>query len=155
MGGKRRQLLAYQIGVIGLGVILLLPVLGSRRSGGNEAAAAALPAGSLLPAPVQAEQPKATNVTYIITFAPFAYTPRTVLIQPGDTVEWSGTFSQHPLVSDDGLWTTNNTGTTFSHTFNTPGVYRFHCFFHGGPNGFGMSGMVVVGEYDYLPLMEK
>jgi plastocyanin len=85
--------------------------------------------------------------TVTVTFAGRTYTPAVVLISAGDTVTWTGsgtTFTAHPLVSDDGLWPVQNTGTTFSYTFNQPGVYRYYCSLHGAAGGIGMSGKVIV-----------
>lgn len=71
------------------------------------------------------------------------YSPTQVTIAVGDTVEWQGDFSSHPLVSDDGLWPTHSTGMVFDFAFTTPGTFRFHCQVHGGPNGIGMAGEVI------------
>ena len=78
----------------------------------------------------------------------FHYSPSNVFIHPGDHIVWDGDFTSHPLVSDEGLWPTNSTGTEFEYVFNKPGVYHFHCFFHGP---IGMVGSVTVGFFDYLP----
>ena len=89
----------------------------------------------------------------VITFVCCEYTPKEVVIQPGETVEWDGVFSSHPLVSDDGLWPTVAVGTQFTYTFPVTGTFDFHCFFHGA---FGMVGSVVVKELPnkiYLPLI--
>ena len=96
-----------------------------------------------------------TQDTSIITFVCCEYSPATVTINMGDTVEWQGVFADHPLVSVDGLWPTNFTDTTFSHTFLEAGYYRFHCAIHGGPGGQGMDGVVLVTwpERTYLPFM--
>ncbi len=79
------------------------------------------------------------------------YSPANVFIHPGETVEWQGDFTSHPLVSDEGLWTMVSTGTDFSFTFNTPGVYHFHCFYH---VSLGMKGTVTVGYRALLPLID-
>jgi plastocyanin len=76
------------------------------------------------------------------------YSPNTIFIHPGDTLDWNGDFTLHPLVSDETLWTQVSTGTDFAFQFNTPGVYHFHCFFHGA---FGMTGTVFVGFQTYIP----
>jgi len=92
----------------------------------------------------------------VITFVCCEYTPKEVVIQPGETVEWDGDFSSHPLVSDDGLWTTNAVGTQFTHTFPMTGTFLFHCANHGDFGGIGMSGRVVVKEFPnkiYLPVV--
>jgi plastocyanin len=98
-----------------------------------------------------------TNATTVIQFGvngSFTYDPNFVVVHPGDTVEWQGTFSSHPLVSDDGLWTTVNSGASFTHTFTSTGTFLFHCFFHGGAGGLGMAGRIaVVIERAFVPLI--
>ena len=96
----------------------------------------------------------------VIHFEPFSYTPKEVVIQPGETVEWDGVnganFTIHPLVSDDGLWATPRAGTQFTYTFPMTGTFLFHCANHGDFGGVGMSGRVVVEELPnkiYLPLI--
>lgn len=69
------------------------------------------------------------------------YSPASVTIKAGDTVEWQGGFSIHPLVSDDGLWATVSSGSTFRYTFASPGTYRYYCQVH---HGLGMTGEVMV-----------
>lgn len=85
----------------------------------------------------------------------FHYSPSLIFISPGDTVTWQGDFSMHPLVSDEGDWTTPTSGSTFSQTFTKPGAYHFHCFFHGAAGGIGMSGTILVGFHAFLPLQVK
>ena len=80
----------------------------------------------------------------------FAYSPQDSFILPGDAVRWLGDFTAHPLVSDDGLWQQVSDGSEFTFTFNQPGKYAFHCFFHGS---MGMNGTVTVGATYYLPLL--
>jgi plastocyanin len=78
------------------------------------------------------------------------YSPAEVRISPGDSIQWLGDFAMHPLVSDDGLWQTVNAGSQFTHTFDQPGVYPYHCSTH---SAFGMKGTVTVGYYGYIPLI--
>jgi len=92
----------------------------------------------------------------VIHFVCCSYTPTEVVIQPGQSVEWDGDFTMHPLVSDDGLWMTQNVGTQFVYTFTMTGTFLFHCAIHGGFGGVGMSGRVVVKEFPnkiYLPIV--
>ena len=80
------------------------------------------------------------------TSDPF-FSPTTVTIAPSELVTWqsaSTSFASHPLVSEDGLWTTPSSGRSLTHTFPTVGSFRFYCQNHGGPGGVGMSGTVVV-----------
>jgi plastocyanin len=80
----------------------------------------------------------------------FAYNPQHSFILPGDTIRWLGEFAMHPLVSDEALWQQVSNGSEFSFTFNQPGKYSYHCFFHGS---FGMNGTVTVGTTYFLPLL--
>jgi plastocyanin len=82
----------------------------------------------------------------------FAYSPKDVFILPGDEVRWQGSFVDHPLVSEDGLWQMVDSGSEFTFTFNQPGVYHYHCFFH---NSIGMNGTVTVGYRVLLPLIQN
>ncbi len=94
-----------------------------------------------------------TAQTSIINFGGalgFTYSPQDSFILPGDTIRWIGDFAAHPLVSDDALWQQVSTGSEFSYTFNDPGRYGFHCFFH---SSFGMVGTVTVATTYFLPLL--
>jgi plastocyanin len=80
-----------------------------------------LGAGLALAGPaVAADQP--------IAFADFAYTPRAVSINAGDTATFSGNFTRHPLVWSDGSVTSSGTSKTFS--FTHPGTYAYYCQMH-------------------------
>ena len=75
------------------------------------------------------------------------FTPRVVVIAPGDTVEWDAIEGTHNVVSDDDLFLSGSVVPapwTFSHTFDTTGAFRYYCSSHGGPGGIGQSGIVVV-----------
>src|SRR5262245_27252438 len=50
-------------------------------------------------------------------------------ITAGDTVRWTWRGVFHSVVSDDDLFESSiaNTGNVFSHTFNTPGMFRYYC----------------------------
>jgi len=86
----------------------------------------------------------------VITFVCCSYSPSEVVIQPGESVEWDGDFSFHPLVSDNGLWVTQTVGTQFVYTFTVAGTFDFHCAIHGP---FGMVGRVIVNHKVYLPMV--
>ena len=103
-----------------------------------------------------------TGVAAVIQFGCEAfnctYNPSEVVVQPGDTVEWDGDFSFHPLVSDDGLWPMRAVGTSFQYTFTMTGTFLYHCAVHGGLGGVGMAGRVIVKEFPnkiYLPVVVK
>ena len=64
-----------------------------------------------------------------------AFTPPSVTISAGKTVEW--TFQDanpHTVTADDGSFTSPKTGLangkTYSHAFGQAGTYHYHCFIH-------------------------
>lgn len=91
----------------------------------------------LLFAPVAA----ASGIAQTVGIDGFDYTPATVQIQPGQTVDFTAT-AFHPLRLDDApdVLCTQDCNVTYL----TPGSYGFYCENHGGPGGSGMAGTVVV-----------
>ncbi|WP_336326537.1 cupredoxin domain-containing protein [Halovenus sp. HT40] len=90
------------------------------------------------------------------------FAPHMVWVEPGGTVTWVSESGQHDAVAyhpdngdkplripegaeswDSGLLT--EAGETFSHTFETEGVYDYFCTPH---EAVGMVGTVIVGEPD-------
>ncbi|HKI85338.1 MAG TPA: Calx-beta domain-containing protein, partial [Thermoanaerobaculia bacterium] len=78
------------------------------------------------------------------------FTPKTITIQPGDSVTWTnngGGF--HNVKSEDGSFTSGAPSTsqwTFTQSFSSAGTYPYYCQVHGGPGGVGMAGTVIVGS---------
>jgi len=79
----------------------------------------------------------------------YAFDPPAVRVTPGTEVvwKWSGNGGGHNVVSDgDGPLDSGNavsdSGTTYSHTFEEYGIYKYVCVPH---EGLGMKGAVVVG----------
>jgi plastocyanin len=81
------------------------------------------------------------------------FSPATVAIHPGDTVQWVWIGSDHSTTSVKGsaeVWDSgvHGSGFTFDHTFTQTGTFAYFCTIHGFDNGngtaSGMSGMVVV-----------
>jgi plastocyanin len=81
----------------------------------------------------------------------YKFTPNLVTIQAGDTVKWlsnnlaGGDISNHTTTSDPGVTPAWHgelppPGTSYSVTFNAPGVYTYHCEIH--PTA--MTGTVIV-----------
>ena len=86
----------------------------------------------------------ATHEVLIVDHVGFV--PDELNIQVGDTVVWrNSTGTDHNVVADNnrvrnalgGQW-------TFSHTFTQVREDRYFCQSHGGANGFGMSGKILV-----------
>jgi plastocyanin len=76
----------------------------------------------------------------------FTYAPQCVRVQVGQTLTFTGNFTMHPLIQQCGPAAVlgQNTGTTASYVFSTPGTYGFYCGVHGLPDGEGMAGAIEV-----------
>lgn len=77
------------------------------------------------------------------------FKPANITVAPGDTVQWVWAGDGHSTTSGtpgnpDGLWDSGvqNTGFTFSYTFNIAGTFNYYCTPHG--SCCGMIGTVVV-----------
>jgi plastocyanin len=87
----------------------------------------------------------AVATTHQISFQNFFYTPSELNVQVGDTIEWMGTFSSHPL--QDSVIPAGaehfgpiTLGATFKYAVTAPGVYWYHCNNH---FAFGMHGTFI------------
>jgi plastocyanin len=89
----------------------------------------------------------------MVNIVDFAFSPATLPISVGTTVQWTNTGgSPHTTTSNPGpagctpssseVWNSGvlNSGQTFTHTFNTAGTFAYHCEVH----GCAMSGTIVV-----------
>src|SRR5262249_31687131 len=94
----------------------------------------------------------ASAATINVTVAPggeLVFSPSSVTINPGDTVQWTWAATFHSSTSGvpgapNGIWDSGilNQGATFSHTFNSTGTFPYYCTPHGGC--CGMVGTVTV-----------
>ena len=89
----------------------------------------------------------------------YQFNPSTVTITVGSTVRWTHNQSDppgvpHTTTSDTDVWNSGDLlfGDVYTFTFNSPGVYPYHCFYHGS---MGMTGTVVVLGSTYLPLVMR
>ena len=80
-----------------------------------------------------------TNTTINVTIQNFAFSPMTVTVNPGTTVQWTNLDGvAHTVTADNGSFTSGNINTngTYSHTFTSSGTVTYHCaihpFMHGG-----------------------
>src|SRR5262245_55933446 len=107
--------------------------------------------------PILASYPtvgNAATVTVTVGGNCFCYSPASVTIHQGDTVQWiwaSGGYNspRHSSTSGtpgspNGLWDSGllSAGDTFTHTFNTAGTFHYYCMLHGAC--CGMTGVVTV-----------
>ena len=79
------------------------------------------------------------------------FAPEEIQIDPGDTVVWNNQGTKtHTVNADDRSYKSGDikAGQTYSHTFTEEGFYYYYCRYHGGRNGVGMAGLVVVGNPD-------
>jgi len=74
------------------------------------------------------------------------FNPKSLTIKAGQTVTWVNKGADwHSVASFDGSFSSDQVspGETFSHTFATPGIYKFICRHHGRQ---GMIGEIIVTE---------
>jgi LPXTG-motif cell wall-anchored protein len=105
-------------------------------------------------APAPHATPAAGATTVVHVGSGFTFNPSAVTIHVGDTVTWQhdSSSTMHSVTADDGSFDSSpncpptclGANSSFSHTFNTAGTFRYYCKIHGGPGGAGMSGTVTV-----------
>lgn len=106
-------------------------------------AAVALPV-----APVLDAQPGATVVEHVHV-VDFDFSPATIEIAPGDSVEWDNHDSApHTVTAEDGSFDSGrmNEGDSFTHAFASAGTFAYRCDFHSD-----MRGTVVVKAPNAAP----
>lgn len=70
------------------------------------------------------------------------FAPKELKVKAGDTIVWTNSDDRdHTVTADDDAFASGNlrSGKTFSHKFEKPGKYKYHCNYH--PR---MKGTVVV-----------
>ncbi len=68
-----------------------------------------------------------------VTIQNFAFSPTPITVTAGSTVTWVNRDGvAHTVSADDGSWGSGNLaqGATYSHTFDKPGTYTYHCAIH-------------------------
>ena len=99
--------------------------------------------------------PNATSPTAPLTSAPaavavtvqnFSFEPKELTVPVGTTVTWTDALGRHTVESADGFLKSDTlvAGQAYQKRFDTPGVYDYHCGFHGSKDGTGMTGRIVV-----------
>ena len=94
------------------------------------------PTATPTPRPTATPTPTPTPQTVVVTISNFAFSPASVTITVGTTVEWVNKDStMHTTTSDSGdpaSWDSGPlaTNATFSFTFTTAGTYGYHCAIH-------------------------
>ena len=102
----------------------------------------AVAASALWCAPASADGPR------VVAGIDNTFTPRSVEIVPGTTVNWENRGTTHNVKFEDGQFEQPAdpmaTPWFVYRTFPAEGEYRYYCENHGGPGGVGMSGIVRV-----------
>lgn len=86
----------------------------------------------------------AAATDHAVAFQNYSYSPPDLSIAAGDTVTFSGSFSDHPLVWDSGTPGTTDSGSSAQFTFARPGTYAYHCQLHAVSRG--MRGVIRVPD---------
>lgn len=101
----------------------------------------------LIAAGVVCWQAKVSAASHTITASGFSFSPSTLTIPTGDTVQWVNGGGSHTTTSGsacttNGLWNASlGLGQSFSRTFNASGSFPFFCTPH---CPFGMTGNITV-----------
>jgi plastocyanin len=77
------------------------------------------------------------------------FVPQDITVPVGTRVAWVNDGGRHQIVADDGTFKSQPLTAAqqkFVYQFRRPGVFPYHCYFHGGPGGKGMAGGVTVVE---------
>ena len=103
--------------------------------------------GAWLAVGTAAPQQAATPVTVAIQVLQFV--PQEITVPVGTRVAWVNDGGRHQIVADNGAFKSQELTAAqqkFTYQFRRPGVFPYHCYFHGGSGGKGMSGVVTVVE---------
>jgi plastocyanin len=88
-------------------------------------------------------QPASQSVNMVNT----SFNPKQITVKAGTTVVWTNKDTMaHTVTADNNSFDSGNLnpGDTFKFTFTKAGTFPYHCKYHGGPNGQGMSGTIIV-----------
>lgn len=109
-----------------------------------------LPSYLALAAVMAAPAASATGIAGSVAINGFDYSPPTLQVEPGQTIDFAATgFHPLKLDDDDSVTCTQDCNVTFLGF----GHYGFYCGNHGSPGGNGMSGVIgVVGDPDSAPV---
>ncbi len=89
------------------------------------------------------------QTNHIVFVSNNTFSPSEINISVGDTVTWKWVEGTHSTTSDstvgNNVWNAdiNQNDSVFSFKITSPGVHKYYCRFHGGPNGAGMSGSII------------
>jgi len=93
-----------------------------------------------------AVQPAAQAGMVTVSLKNFEFTPKTVTVPVGATVDWVVQGGHHAISTDDKSFEgpEMSTGNDFQHKYDKAGTFAYYCRIHGGPGGQDMAGVVIV-----------
>src|SRR4051795_4993923 len=103
--------------------------------------------------PLAGAAPRAAE-TKTVSIKDFAFDPKTISVNVGDTITWTNDGpSPHTVSADDGSFDSGNLdkGATFSHTFDKAGTFAYYCKYHGSKGGSGMAASIAVAAAAAAP----
>jgi plastocyanin len=119
------------------GMFRRLPIAGAALLAVGIFTACSSPRTSTSSSPAASSAPAASAKVTIVSDAATigAFTPPTVTVSAGQTVEWIfQDANPHTVTADDDSFTSVKTGlangATYSHAFDKAGTYKYHCFIH-------------------------
>ncbi|OFX47880.1 MAG: hypothetical protein A2046_02905 [Bacteroidetes bacterium GWA2_30_7] len=85
-----------------------------------------------------------SQTKYIVNVSNYSFSPSTLTILAGDTVEWHNISGNHNVNGTTGTFPSNpasfgnlaGTGWTYSYVFNTVGSYEYQCNIHPSMKGY-------------------
>jgi plastocyanin len=91
-------------------------------------------------------QPAAQSGTVAISLKNFEFTPKSVTVPVGTTVDWVDQGGHHAISADDKSFEgpEMSAGAHFQQKFDKAGVFNYYCRIHGGPGGQDMAGVLTV-----------
>jgi plastocyanin len=104
--------------------------------------------GPTAPPPMQSPPPSGS--AHVVTINDDSYDPKSLTIQPGETVRWvlNGGQTNHTVTAKDGSFDSGSIftskGAIYEHRFDSKGTFEYACKVHG--NCCGMRGSVLVGS---------
>ena len=106
-------------------------------------------AGAWLSVETEAAAPPQAAAPVSVAIQVLSFVPQDITVPVGTRVAWVNDGGRHQIVADDDSCKSQQLTTAqqkFGYQFRRAGVFPYHCYFHGGAGGKGMSGVVTVGE---------
>jgi plastocyanin len=115
------------------------PMGGGGNGGGGQSGGGGYPSGGGMPSVgSQSDDASDGGSESDVAIIDFAFQPAAVFVHAGDTVSWSNNGqADHTVTDNAGAFDSGvlSPGGEYSETFDTPGVYSYHCEIHDNMRG--------------------